>query len=152
MRSRNYLVKTQQRMVCRRRFLDENVNRCSGDGTVLYCVVKRVLIYQTTAGTVDDTRSLLHFSQDVAINHSASFVGQGCMHRQEIGAGITFRQRHQFNLEVTRLVHRNERIVGNNDHAQATGARSNHASNTTQSDDAKRFALEFDSDKFLALP
>ena len=74
------------------------------------------------------------------------------MHCQEIGARVNFRQRRQFNLEISRLVRCNERIVGNNDHTKAPGARSNHASNTTQSDNPKRFALEFDSDKFLTLP
>src|SRR3981189_1504327 len=123
MRSRNYLVKSQQWVVWRRRLLGKNVNRGAGDRTILYCVVKRLLIYQTTASAVDESRSLLHFSQNIAVNHSASFVGQGCMHRQEISAGVTVRQRRQFNLEITRLVRRNEGIVGNNGHTQAPGAR-----------------------------
>ena len=74
------------------------------------------------------------------------------MDSEKISARVDFVERRQLDLQIARLFGRDERIVSDDQHAHRACARSDHASDAAQADDAECLSLKFDSDKFLAVP
>ena len=74
------------------------------------------------------------------------------MDREKIRTRVDFVERRQLDFEIARLFGRDERIVSDDLHAHRACARSNDASDATETDDAERLSLQFDADELLAVP
>ena len=70
--SRNHFVKSQQRVISRRWFLAENIERCTRYDARSDCLVKGVFINQTTARTIDDAHAPFHFCKSFFTHNATS--------------------------------------------------------------------------------
>src|SRR5213593_267334 len=152
MRCHDHLIKLEQRMICRWRFLFENIKRRAGYNSRLDRFIERVLVNQSAAGAVDDARALLHFCKRFATDDAASFIGQWGMHRKEVGAGKDFVQRSAFYFKVAGLLGSDERIVRNDLHPERARPHCHRAPNAAQTNDPQSLALQLRSDEALSLP
>ncbi len=74
------------------------------------------------------------------------------MDGQEIRAREYVIERRNFDLEIARLVRRDERIVPDDLHAERARPRCHGAPDAAQADDAEGLSLQLDADEFFSFP
>src|ERR1044072_8817909 len=74
------------------------------------------------------------------------------MDSEKVGTREDLIERRQLDFEIARLFGRDKRIVCDDHHSHRTRTRSHDAPDATQPDDAERLALQFNANKFLAIP
>src|SRR2546425_6479135 len=131
------------------RFLFEYIKCSASDLPRLDCFAEPLFIYQPTAGAVNDPHALLHFCERRRADESARVRSEWRMDCQKICANKNIVKRSGFNFHVPRLFRRDERIVGNDLHSERAGAARHRAADSPETNNTKRFALQFCPDKFL---
>src|ERR1044072_5195741 len=74
------------------------------------------------------------------------------MDSEKVGTREDLIERRQLDFEIARLFGRDKRIVCDDHHSHRTRTRSHDSPDATQPDDAERLALQFNANKFLAIP
>src|SRR6266566_3065711 len=105
-------------MVRRRWLLRENIQRRAGNGPRLDRLVQRAFINQPASRAVDNSYALFHPGKSVATNDASRFRSQRCMDGDKIRTCEKIVKRRQLDLQITRLLRRDEGIEGNNLHTK----------------------------------
>src|SRR6185295_13866163 len=112
----DHLIELQQPMIGRWRLLAENVERRAGNRPARDRFVKRVLVNEAAASTVNDARALFHLADCIAIDKSTSFCGERRVDREKVCTRVDLVERGQLDFEIACLFGRNEWIVSNDHH------------------------------------
>src|SRR5918912_2342982 len=152
MRRRNHFIQREQRMIRRRRLLLKNIQRCADNDSLFDRREQSILVNQAATRAVDDPHAALHLLEGLSVDDSARLRRQRGVNRDEIRAGEEFVERGKLKLKVARLFGRDERIEGNDVHAEGACAAGDDSPDAPEADDAQRLALKLYADETLSLP
>ncbi len=144
MRRHDDVVEPEQRPVVRLGGEDVESGTCELAGRER--LRQSLLVDQPSAGGVDDPRAVLHLRDRVAIDHPPGLVGQGRVQGEEVGAAedLVLGER-VLDTELPEALVRDERVVGDDLHAEADGSAGNLLADPAETEHPEGLALELDS-------
>ena len=130
----------------------EYVKRSTCDVAGFQGLGQCVLIHQTAAGTVDDTHAFFRFGDVFGAEDVGGCIGEWHVQRDEISAGKQGIQLNLFNAHFVGTLFREEGVIGDNLHFQATRAVADDATNVACANHAERFAGQLNAHKLGFFP
>ena len=110
------------------------------------------LVDQATTGAVDNPDTRFCLRKGLGRQDIAGLVGERRVHGDEIGARQQIIQRHFLDTHFNRALLGQERIIGDDLHAQADGAFGYDRTDIAGADQAERLAGQLDTHEFRFFP
>ena len=114
--------------------------------------LQRRLVDQLAARRVDDPDARLHPRKAVVVEEMLRLGRRRQMERQEVGGRAHLVERQQLDAHALGDLARDERIVGDDAHAERAGALRHLLADAPEAGDAERLAAQLGAEKPLLLP
>ena len=134
------VLHAQHRIVVRRRFLLQHVERGMRDPAFLQRLDQRFLVHGGAAAGVDEDRGLLHLPEMLFAEHVVHLGPRRRMHRDEVGLRQHFGQGRRDHAVVGNQRFLDEGIVGHHPQAERRGAFGHRARHPAERDEAERLS------------
>ena len=134
------------------RLLDEHVEGGARHMAGIEGCAQRRLVDEAAAGAVDDAHALLRLGDVLGREHVLRLLGHRHVQRDDVGAAQQLVELHLLDAELERALRREERIVGDDLHAQADGAVGDDGADIAAADDAEHLGGELDAHEAVLLP
>jgi hypothetical protein len=143
--------RAEQRAVLGRLGL-EHVERGAGDLACVHRFLERCLVDQAAAGAVDDPHALLGLGEVFLRQDVAGLVGERGVEGDEVRPRQQVVQFHLLHAHFHRALGREERIEGDDLHAQADGAGRDDRADVAGADQAEGLARHFHAHEAVLRP
>jgi hypothetical protein len=135
-----------------RRLLLEDVERRARDDALVDRAPERQLVDELAASRVDDADARLHARKAFVIQQSPRVGGRGQVQGQEVGLLAHGIERQQLDPGAGRHVGGDERVVGDDPHAERAGPLGHFLADPSESHDPEGLAVELGAEKAFLLP
>ena len=116
-------------------------------------LLERRLVHETAARGVHDADAVLHLRERLGVDEAAGLVAERKVQRDDVGFRVDIRRgRGRLDAELAEAVDGDERVVGDDAHAEPEPTPRDLPSDPPESEDAERLAGELDPGEALALP
>ena len=133
-------------------FVFEHIDGGTGDLTGSDCLGKREFVDDAAAGDVDDPQVWLGEPETFLVDQPDGLAGLRHMEGEKVGPRHEVVEFEELDVEVFGRFGWDERIVGNDLHAERSGAMGDEATDATEADNAERLVFEFDAFPLGAFP
>ena len=140
MRGQRDVLHAQHRIVVRRRFLLQHVERGMRDPAFLQRLDQRFLVHGRAAAGIDEDRALLHLPEMLLAEHVVHLGARRRMHRDEIRLRQHLRQRRRQHAVIGNQRLLDEGIVGHHPQAERGCALGDRARHPAERDEAERLS------------
>jgi len=108
---------------------------------------------QRAASDVEDAHAIAHLRQRLGVDHAVGIVGRRHVQREEVSLRVDLIGRVRL-LDLQRLVElgRDERVVGDDAHAERLRAVRDELPDAAEAEDPERLVHELDAAEVLAVP
>ena len=135
-----------------RRFLGEDIDRSTGDGTIGDGRCQIGLVDDATTGDVDDPQTGLGLGQHFGVYEVHRLGGAGQVQCHEVARADQGFEIDQFAAKFGSSSSVDERIEGHQVHIEGLGTGRNEATNAAEADDAQGLLGQLDPVPLAALP
>ena len=132
--------------------LDEHVEGGAGHMAGIEGRAQRRLVDEAAAGAVDDAHALLGLGEVLGREDVLRLLGHRHVQRDDVGAAQEIVELDLLDAELDGALRRQERIVGDDLHAQADAAIGDDGADIAAADHAERLGGELDAHEAVLLP